>query len=154
MLYVVPNLGRRVEVLTRAARAYGLRALRDDPLEFSALLEKTILAHDRWFTPKASPDTLSNEEMRLHIGRLEDLVDEAVSLALELYTRRRRDVALLMIAQHAERLARRIWSDPWSSGAKLINELARHHPPSSQERSRTLQLLKDSPDGRDPSTAR
>jgi hypothetical protein len=150
MLYPVPNPGRRADLLTRAARAVGLRALREDPCAFAALLERTILDHDRWFTPRGAPDALSAEEIRTHGSRLEDLIDEAVSLALDLYPRRQRDSVLLVIAVHTERLMRRIWSDPWSAGSRLIAELGRHHPPPPQDGLRKLSLVKSSPDDKDP----
>lgn len=147
MLHAVPNFGRNL--LTRAARTTGLRALREDPCLFVDLLEQTIQEHERWFTPSGAPDSLSAEEARLHSSRLEDLVDDAVSLALELYPKRRRDIVLLSIAAHTERLMRRIWSDPLASSAKLIAQMARPHGSSKRDRHRQLELLKTSPDDTD-----
>jgi hypothetical protein len=156
MLYAVANPARRADLLTRAARRVGLRTLRDDPCAFATLLERTIGENDRWFMPRAAPDALSIEEVRVHGGRLEDLVDEAVCLALEIYPKKRRDAVLLTIASHAERLMRRIWSDPWSSGAKLIAEVGRHVPAEPQDNLRSLSKLSlcCSPDDKDPSAAR
>lgn len=153
MLYPVPQPGRRVDLLTRAARAIGLRTLRHDPSSFSTLLERTIGENDRWFMPRAAPDALSLEEMLVHGGRLEDLIDEAVSLALELYPKRRRDPVLMAIATHAERLMRRIWADPWSSGSKLIGEIGRSHPSPPQDCLRTLKRVRRSRGDKGPSTA-
>jgi hypothetical protein len=147
MLHAVPNIGR--SLLTSAARTVGLRALREDPCAFVDLLEQTIRDHERWFTPNGAPDTLPSEEARLYAARLEDLVDEAVSLALELYPKRRRDIVLLSIAAHTERLMRRIWSDPLASSARMIAQLARPHGSAKRDRHRQLELLKTSRDDTD-----
>src|SRR5688572_25474748 len=139
MLYVLPNPGRRFDLLTRAARAVGYRTLREDPHRISRLLEQTIGRHDRWFAPTGAPDALSLEEVRIHGGRLEDLIDEAVMLAVELYPGKARDAVLLTIANNAERLMRRIWTDPWAAGAQLINTVEAN---PIHERLRSLELVR------------
>jgi hypothetical protein len=107
--------GRRHAVLTRAARAFGLRALREDPTRFSSLLERTIVDNPGYFAPPGAPDALTTEARSLHGDRLEALIDEAIGLATELYPSHARDHALLAIAVHAERLMHVLRVDPWTS---------------------------------------
>lgn len=104
---------RKTGLFLRAARAFGLAALREDPGRFERLLERTIGENQSYFVPSAEVDQLSQEERRIHGGRLEDLVEDAVHLASELYSERHRDTALLCIANQVERAAVRIWKEPW-----------------------------------------
>lgn len=113
--------GRRHALLTRAARAFGLRALREDPTHFSSLLERTIGENPGYFTPPGAPEDLTTETRSIHGDRLEALIDEAVGLAIELYPSHLRDRALLAIAVHAERIMHVLRVDPWTS--KLLTSM-------------------------------
>jgi hypothetical protein len=112
---------RRPDLFRRAARAVGFARLRADPASFSALLERTIGDHEGFFVPP-SPEAMSSEARSLHGHRLEDLIDEAVGLAAELYPGRRRDAVLMAIAVQAERVMHRIRTDPWQRGASFLSE--------------------------------
>lgn len=106
---------RRPGLLTRAARAVGHAVLREDPRRFATLLERIIGDNLAYFTSTEPPETLSVETRSILGERLETLIDEAVSLAAELYHGQLRDRALLAIAQHVERVTRVIRVDPWTS---------------------------------------
>ena len=109
-------------------------------------------------TQRLSPEEA--ESISFEIARLEsvpvDLTENVllewveVSLALDLYPKKSRDVVLLAIAGHAERLMRRIWSDPFASGAKLIAELGCAQGNASQDQLRSLHVVRSSPDDTDP----